>query len=119
MLIGLGYKAALVPFQFWAPDAYDGAPVSVAAYLSVITKVAAIFAFAQILRDLPVGTSWPMVVALIAAMTMTCGYLAALVQSNEVRLLAYSSMAQAGYFMMGIVDLGPGRDLRLHPCSAY
>ena len=108
MLIGLGYKAALVPFQFWAPDAYDGAPVSVAAYLSVITKVAAIFAFAQILRDLPVGTSWPMVVALIAAMTMTCGYLAALVQSNEVRLLAYSSMAQAGYFMMGIVDLGPG-----------
>ena len=63
MLIGLGYKAALVPFQFWPPDAYDGAPVSVAAYLSVITKVAAIFAFAQILRDLPVGTSWPMVVA--------------------------------------------------------
>ncbi|WBU58715.1 proton-conducting transporter membrane subunit (plasmid) [Paracoccus sediminicola] len=108
VLIGLGYKAALVPFQFWAPDAYDGAPVSVAAYLSVITKVAAIFAFAQILRDLPVGNSWPLVVALIAAMTMTCGYLAALVQSNEVRLLAYSSMAQAGYFMMGIVDLGPG-----------
>lgn len=108
MLIGLGYKAALVPFQFWAPDAYDGAPVSVAAYLSVITKVAAIFAFAQILRDLPVGTGWPMVVALIAAMTMTFGYLAALVQSNVVRLLAYSSVAQAGYFMMGIVDLGPG-----------
>ena len=76
VLIGLGYKAALVPFQFWAPDAYDGAPVSVAAYLSVITKVAAIFAFAQILRDLPVGTGWPMVVALIAAVTMTFGYLA-------------------------------------------
>ncbi|MGR3197367.1 MAG: NADH-quinone oxidoreductase subunit N [Paracoccus sp. (in: a-proteobacteria)] len=108
VLIGLGYKAALVPFQFWAPDAYDGAPVSVAAYLSVITKAAAIFAFAQILRDLPVGTGWPMVVALIAAVTMTFGYLAALVQSNLVRLLAYSSVAQAGYFMMGIVDLGPG-----------
>lgn len=108
VLIGLGYKAALVPFQFWAPDAYDGAPMSVAAYLSVITKVAAIFAFAQILRDLPVGTGWPMVVALIAAMTMTFGYLAALVQSNVVRLLAYSSVAQAGYFMMGIVALGPG-----------
>jgi NADH-quinone oxidoreductase subunit N len=82
VLIGLGYKAALVPFQFWAPDAYDGAPVSVAAFLSVITKVAAIFAFAQVLRDLPVATGWPVVVALIA------------------------SVAQAGYFMLGIVALG-------------
>ena len=88
VLIGLGYKAALVPFQFWAPDAYDGAPVSVAAFLSVITKVAAIFAFAQVLRDLPVATGWPFVVALIAAVTMTFGYLAALVQTNVVRLLA-------------------------------
>ena len=106
VLIGLGYKAALVPFQFWAPDAYDGAPVSVAAFLSVITKVAAIFAFAQVLRDLPVATRWPVVVALIAAVTMTFGYLAALVQTNVVRLLAYSSVAQAGYFMLGIVALG-------------
>ena len=106
VLIGLGYKAALVPFQFWAPDAYDGAPISVAAFLSVITKVAAIFAFAQVLRDLPVGTGWPFVVALIAAVTMTFGYLAALVQTNVVRLLAYSSVAQAGYFMMAIVALG-------------
>jgi len=106
VLIGLGYKAALVPFHFWAPDAYDGAPVSVAAYLSVITKIAAIFAFAQVLRDLPVSTGWPVVIALIAAVTMTFGYLAALVQTNVVRLLAYSSVAQAGYFMLGIVALG-------------
>ncbi|HCJ00311.1 MAG TPA: oxidoreductase, partial [Sulfitobacter sp.] len=74
--------------------------------LSVITKVAAIFAFAQVLRDLPVATGWPVVVALIAAVTMTFGYLAALVQSNVVRLLAYSSVAQAGYFLLGIVALG-------------
>lgn len=106
VLIGLGYKAALVPFQFWAPDAYDGAPVSVAAFLSVITKIAAIFAFAQVLRDLPVSTGWPLVVALIAAATMTFGYLAALVQTNVVRLLAYSSVAQSGYFMLGVVALG-------------
>tara|TARA_R110002073_G_scaffold1923_1_gene13474 strand:+ start:4481 stop:5851 length:1371 start_codon:yes stop_codon:yes gene_type:complete len=106
VLIGLGYKAALVPFHFWAPDAYDGAPISIAGYLSVITKVAAVFAFAQVLRDLPVGTGWPLVIALIAAVTMTYGYLAALVQTNVVRLLAYSSVAQAGYFMMGIVALG-------------
>ncbi|MBA3910745.1 MAG: oxidoreductase [Rhodobacter sp.] len=106
VLIGLGYKAALVPFHFWAPDAYEGAPVSVAAYLSVITKVAAFFAFAQALRDLPADTGWPLVLALIAAATMTFGYLAALVQTNMVRLLAYSSVAQSGYFLLGIVALG-------------
>ncbi|WP_114285776.1 NADH-quinone oxidoreductase subunit N [Candidatus Halocynthiibacter alkanivorans] len=106
VIVGLGYKAALVPFHFWAPDAYDGAPVSVAAYLSVITKIAAIFAFAQVLRDLPVNSGWPLVIALISAVTMTYGYLAALVQTNLVRLLAYSSVAQSGYFMLGIAALG-------------
>ena len=95
-----------MPFHFWAPDAYDGAPVSVAAYLSVITKIAGIFAFAQILRDLPVSSGWPMAMALIAAATMTLGYVTALVQTNVVRLLAYSSVAQAGYFLLAIVALG-------------
>jgi len=108
VIVGLGYKAALVPFHFWAPDAYDGAPVSVAAYLSVITKIAAIFAFAQVLRDLPANTGWPLIIALIAAATMTYGYLAALVQTNMVRLLAYSSIAQSGYFLLGIVAVGTG-----------
>ena len=106
VIIGLGYKAALVPFHFWAPDAYDGAPVSVAAYLSVITKLAAIFAFAQVLREMPVGSGWPVVIALIAAVTMTYGYLTALVQTNLVRLIAYSSIAQSGYFLLGVVALG-------------
>jgi len=106
VIVGLGYKASLVPFHFWAPDAYDGAPVSVAAYLSVITKTAAIFAFAQVLRDLPSGSGWPLVIALISAATMTYGYLAAVVQTNLVRLIAYSSVAQSGYFLMGIVALG-------------
>jgi len=106
VIIGLGYKAALVPFHFWAPDAYDGAPVSVAAYLSVITKLAAIFAFAQVLRDMPVQSGWPVVIALISAVTMTYGYLTALVQTNLVRLIAYSSVAQSGYFLLGIVALG-------------
>ncbi len=106
LIVGLGYKAALVPFHFWAPDAYDGAPVSVAAYLSVITKVAAFFAFAQALRDLPREAGWPLALALIAAATMTYGYLAALAQTNLVRLLAYSSVAQSGYLLMGVVALG-------------
>jgi NADH-quinone oxidoreductase subunit N len=106
LIVGLGYKAALVPFHFWVPDAYQGAPVSIAAYLSVITKAAAFFALAQALRDLPREAGWPLALALISAVTMTLGYVAALVQTNLVRLLAYSSVAQSGYFLMGIVALG-------------
>ena len=106
IIVGLGYKAALVPFHFWAPDAYQGAPVSIAAYLSVITKAAAFFAFAQVLRDLPRDSGWPLALAVVAAATMTYGYLAALVQTNLVRLIAYSSIAQSGYFLIGIVALG-------------
>jgi proton-translocating NADH-quinone oxidoreductase chain N len=107
VLVGLGYKAAVVPFHFWAPDAYDGAPVSVAAFLSVVPKVGAIFALAQVLRDLPAeAAGWHLVVAGLAVLSMTYGNLAALVQENVVRLLAYSSIAQSGYFLLGIVALG-------------
>jgi len=106
VIIGLGYKASLVPFHFWAPDAYEGAPLSIAAYLSVVPKIGAILAFAQVVRDIPMVTAWPLIIAVIAAITMTYGYLAALVQKNVVRLLAYSSVAQAGYFMLGVVAVG-------------
>jgi len=109
VLIGLGYKAALAPFHFWAPDAYDGAPVAVAAYLSIAPKIGAIFGLAQVLRDLPASAvDWPLVVAALAAVSMTYGNLAALPQTNVVRLLAYSSIAQAGYFLLGLVALGRG-----------
>ncbi len=106
MIVGLGYKASLAPFHFWAPDAYEGAPVSVAAYLSVVPKIGALFALAQVARDLPPGSGWSGAVAAVAVLTMTWGYLAALVQDNLVRLLAYSSIAQAGYFLLGIVAVG-------------
>lgn len=104
VLVGLGYKASVAPFHFWAPDAYDGAPVSVSAFLSIVPKVGAILALAQVVRDLPAGTvEWPLVVAGLAALSMTYGNLAALVQENVVRLLAYSSIAQSGYFLLGVV----------------
>ncbi len=107
VLVGLGYKASLVPFHFWAPDAYDGGPVSVAAFLSIVTKIGGVFALVQVVRDLPTGaTAWPLVVAGLAAITMTYGNLAALVQDNVVRLLAYSSIAQSGYFLIGVVAVG-------------
>jgi NADH-quinone oxidoreductase subunit N len=112
VLVGLGYKAAVVPFHFWAPDAYDGAPISVAAYLSVVPKVGAFFGLAQVVRDLPTGTGWPLVVAALAVLSMTYGNLAALVQENVVRLLAYSSIAQSGYFLLGVVAVERG-DLAL------
>lgn len=106
VLVGLGYKASLVPFHFWAPDAYEGAPVSVAAFLSIVPKVGAIFAVAQLARDLPAETGWPLAVAGLAVLSMTYGNLAALVQENVVRLLAYSSIAQSGYFLLGVVAFG-------------
>ncbi|MBA2513856.1 MAG: NADH-quinone oxidoreductase subunit N [Solirubrobacterales bacterium] len=112
VLVGLGYKASVAPFHFWAPDAYDGAPVSIAAFLSIVPKVGAIFGLAQVVRDLPTGTGWPLVVAVLAVLSMTYGNLAALVQDNVVRLLAYSSIAQAGYFLLGVVAFGRG-DLAL------
>ncbi|HEX22767.1 MAG TPA: NADH-quinone oxidoreductase subunit N, partial [Chromatiales bacterium] len=59
VIVGLGYKASLVPFHFWAPDAYEGAPVSIAAYLSVVPKIGAILALTQVVRDLPMSTGWP------------------------------------------------------------
>ena len=108
VLVGLGYKASIAPFHFWAPDAYDGAPVAVAAFLSVVPKVGAIFALVQIVRDLPTGGAfgWPLAVSALAVLSMTYGNLAALVQENVVRLLAYSSIAQSGYFLLGVVALG-------------
>ncbi len=111
VLVGLGYKAAIAPFHFWAPDAYDGAPVSVAAFLSVVPKVGAIFGLVQVARDLPAGgaSGWPLVVAALAVLSMTYGNLAALVQDNVVRLLAYSSIAQSGYFLLGVVAFGESR----------
>ena len=107
VLVGLGYKAAIVPFHFWAPDAYDGAPVAVAAYLSVVPKVGAIFALAQVARNLPdMVFNWRLVIALLAVVSMIYGNLAALPQTNVIRLFAYSSIAQAGYFLLGVVAIG-------------
>ena len=109
VVIGLGYKASLVPFHFWAPDAYEGGPLSIAAYLSVVPKIGALFALAQVVRGLPPESGWTAVIAGLAVLTMTYGYLAALLQDNVLRLLAYSSIAQSGYFLLGIVAVGSSK----------
>lgn len=102
---GMGFKIAAVPFHMWAPDVYEGAPTPVTAFLSVGSKAAS---FAMLLRiffeGLPaLGAEWKMLFWVLAVVTMTVGNIAALTQSNLKRMLAYSSIAHAGYLLIGVV----------------
>ena len=118
VIVGLGFKVAAVPFHMWAPDAYEGAPTPVTGFMAAGVKAAG---FAVILRlfgtafnkvDLQYGASgWVDIFAALSVATMTLGNLAALRQDNIKRMLAYSSIAHAGYLMLGVVasaTSGPG-----------
>ena len=104
MIVGFGFKVALVPFQMWTPDVYEGAPTSVTAFMSVGAKAAgfaalgriALYAFGAWQED------WVWMLAALAALTMTLGNLAALRQTSVKRMLAYSSIAHAGYILVGV-----------------
>jgi NADH-quinone oxidoreductase subunit N len=105
VVAGVGFKIAAVPFHMWAPDVYEGAPTPVTAFLSVGSKAAS---FAMLLRifveGLPsMSADWRMLFEVLAIITMTIGNLAALTQTNLKRMLAYSSIAHAGYVLIGIV----------------
>jgi len=113
---GIGYKVSAAPFHMWTPDVYEGSPTVVTAFLSVGPKAAG---FALLVRfffstlAVPVGDAWeavarlnwPLLLAVVACATMTIGNVTALVQTNVKRLLAYSSIAHAGYILMGAVTL--------------
>jgi NADH-quinone oxidoreductase subunit N len=104
LIAGFGFKIAVVPFQMYLPDVYQGAPTPVAAFLSVTSKAAG---FAAVLRIFasglqPLDHVWPLAFAVLAALTMTVGNLAALRQTNVKRLMGYSSIGQAGYVLMGL-----------------
>lgn len=105
VLAGFGFKLALVPFHMWAPDVYEGAPTPITAFLSVAPKAAA---FGMMIRFFQNHGALHVtaLLAVLSAVTMTVGNLAALRQTNAKRLLAYSSVAQMGYVMMGIVAGG-------------
>jgi NADH-quinone oxidoreductase subunit N len=112
LVAGLAFKVAAVPFHAWAPAAYDGAPLPVAAYLSTASKLGGVVALLYVWRDaLPPATTGP-VLAVLAALTMTVGNLVALRQTRMVRLLAWSSVAQAGYIIapLGAAAMAAGRD---------
>jgi NADH-quinone oxidoreductase subunit N len=108
VLVGLGFKIAVVPFHFWAPDTYQGAPITVAALLSVISKAAGFAGLIIVLTNgfLPLARVWGPVLAVLAALTMTVGNLLALRQRVAVRLLAWSSIAQAGYALAPLGAIG-------------
>ena len=105
ILVGLGFKTSLVPFHFWAPDVYEGSPTPIAGFLSTASKAAGFAAIARLFVVALPGLSidWAAVFAVLSAITMTLGNLLALPQRNLKRLLAYSSIAHAGYAMIGIV----------------
>ncbi|HVP47204.1 MAG TPA: NADH-quinone oxidoreductase subunit N [Bryobacteraceae bacterium] len=103
--VGLLFKISAAPFHMWAPDAYEGAPTTITAYLSVASKAAS---FAFLLRIFlgPLASaraSWEPLLAVVAVLTMTVGNLAAISQSNIKRLLAYSSISHAGYMLLGLI----------------
>ncbi len=117
IIAGIAYKISAVPFHFWTPDVYEGAPVTITALLSVASKAAG---FAVLIRFLKAsfidpamstdaiwvtisGIDWQYIVAVLAVITMSLGNLVALWQNNVKRLLAYSSIAHAGYILMGVV----------------
>ncbi|MBI4454528.1 MAG: NADH-quinone oxidoreductase subunit N [Acidobacteria bacterium] len=118
MLAGLFFKVAAVPFHMWAPDAYEGAPTSVTAFMSVAVKAAAFAVFFRVLmvslgslRDLST-----ILISVVAILTMTVGNWAAVTQSNIKRLLAYSSISHAGYVLLG---LATGSELGIRAGAVY
>jgi NADH-quinone oxidoreductase subunit N len=117
ILSGMGYKVASVPFHMWAPDVYEGAPIPITTFLAVGSKAAGFalltrFFYPAISQLTPGGSwqalngvAWPQLLLVVCVITMTLGNLAALQQENMKRMLAYSSIAQAGYALMGFVLL--------------
>jgi NADH-quinone oxidoreductase subunit N len=112
---GFAFKTAAVPFHFWAPEAYEGAPAPVSAFLSSASKAAGfavafrVFAVAFPVGSLvPMGVDWPLLFAVLAVVTMTLGNFAAATQENVKRMLAYSSVGHAGYALIGLAAISGG-----------
>jgi NADH-quinone oxidoreductase subunit N len=124
ILAGLGFKLAAVPFHMWAPDAYEGAPLPITAYLAIASKAAA---FALVLRLVAEGFvpaadrwgEWQIIVAVLAAVTIMVGNLVALAQRNLKRLMAYSSIAHVGFILAGVAALAPGSVLSANGIIFY
>ncbi|MBK9337542.1 MAG: NADH-quinone oxidoreductase subunit N [Lewinellaceae bacterium] len=111
VLIGLSFKVSAVPFHFWAPDVYSGSPTIVTTFMATVVKTAGFAAFYRLFGTAFIGAGefWTTAVAMVAALTMTLANTTALFQSNFKRMMAYSSIAHAGYLMLAILVAGqPG-----------
>jgi NADH-quinone oxidoreductase subunit N len=108
VVVGFAFKVSAVPFQFWAPDTYEGAPVPVAAFLASASKAAGFAGLLQLMfiAFIPEHAFWTPIFATLSVLTMTIGNLVALRQTQAVRLLAYSSIAQAGYMLLPFALVG-------------
>ncbi len=104
LIVGFGFKVAIVPFHQWAPDVYDGAPTTIAAFISAGPKAAGFAAFLRIFTEAlqNLQTEWIGVIILLSMLTMTVGNIIAIAQTNIKRMLAYSSIAHAGYVLIGL-----------------
>ncbi|MEE8184396.1 MAG: NADH-quinone oxidoreductase subunit N [Acidobacteriota bacterium] len=108
LMVAFAFKVAAVPFHMWAPDAYEGAPTPITAFLSTGSKAAAFVIFTRIflVGFLDLRDSWMQLLAVLAVASMTLGNVTALLQENMKRMLAYSSIAHAGYLLMGFLAAG-------------
>lgn len=103
VIVGLGFKAAVVPFHMWTPDVYEGAPTSVTAFMAAAAKVAAFAAIIRVFSALiPVSSYWISAIQVLAVLTMFGGNILAVTQDNVKRMLAYSSIAHAGYLLVTV-----------------
>jgi NADH-quinone oxidoreductase subunit N len=107
ILVGFGFKISGVPFHFWSPDVYEGAPTPITAFISTASKAAGFAVLVRVMLAVfpAIEGYWSVILAAMAVATMTLGNLLAIVQTNIKRLLAYSSIAHAGYAMIGLVAL--------------
>ena len=120
LLVGFGFKVAAVPFHMWAPDVYDGAPTPITGFMATGVKAAAFAAlFRVVIEALGATGGWPVIVAGLAVATMIGGNLIALAQRSVKRMLAYSSVAHAGYLLVAVVSGGTGSAAFLFYLVAY
>jgi len=108
IIVGFGFKVAAVPFHMWTPDVYEGAPTSVTAFMAVASKAASFAAFLRVLLEGFGGVkpNWNVLILAVCLITVALGNLVAIVQTNVKRMLAYSSIAHAGYALVGVVVAG-------------
>lgn len=117
VLAGVGFKLSLVPFHAWTPEAYDGAPLPIAAFLSGVSKIAALAALLVVVRAIaPLGAPPLAAIAMVAAVSMTLGNIMALRQNGVVRLLAWSTVAQAGWVVLPLAAVS---STAVHASGAY